>query len=366
MFDADELNRLARFFASEANPDESRNLRAWIDADPTRAAAVRELQHAWQLAAPVVDQDAVTRAWQQLERRRLSRQTERDVGGGHTLPLPRVSTPRSFERVGQQRSRRSLLARGLAAAAAVTVITVGGAVWLRGERATVQGGAGSATAAREYRTARGQRATVTLRDGSVVELGAESRLLVRLGDTGARDLELTGEAIFHVTHDAKRPFVVRARGVWTEDLGTRFAVRAYDDATPVRVLVTEGQVTVRTRAERTAPNTVLNPGDRATLAAAGMVLVDHSSNIDDELAWTRGRFTYRSAPVGEIADAMQRWFDVTVRFEPATLRTEKVTVDMPLTSLGAVLNAITMPLALTHQRNGDTIIVRQTSRGGSR
>ncbi len=56
---------------------------------------------------------------------------------------------------------------------------------------------------------------------------------------------LEGEGYFEVTHDARRPFRVHAGDALTEDLGTRFVVRAYPELAAVDVAVAEGVVSLR-------------------------------------------------------------------------------------------------------------------------
>src|SRR5215207_10043128 len=123
------------------------------------------------------------------------------------------------------------------AAAAVAVATVGG-VWTT-RRAT-------APSTLVASTGRGERRSIQLEDGTRVTIGPSSSVRVMLSKR-ARRVELSGLAQFTVTHEASRPFVVRAGESETTDLGTVFTVRAFPEDSSTTVGVTEGGVSLRLR-----------------------------------------------------------------------------------------------------------------------
>lgn len=93
-----------------------------------------------------------------------------------------------------------------------------------------------------YRTGIGQRSTVSLADGSTVDLNAMTRLDV-VFDRDRRSVRLhEGQAIFHVARQPSRPFVVQAGGRKIVAVGTAFDVRV--DAASLRVTLIEGKVGV--------------------------------------------------------------------------------------------------------------------------
>jgi len=78
-----------------------------------------------------------------------------------------------------------------------------------------------------FEAARGQNRRIDLADGSHVDLGGGSRLLVSLGRSERR-VELAsadGEAAFDVAKDPARPFVIRAGDHAITVVGTEFDVR---------------------------------------------------------------------------------------------------------------------------------------------
>ena len=69
-----------------------------------------------------------------------------------------------------------------------------------------------------------QQRRITLEDGSVVHMDANSRITVLISTTQRQIELLTGRVLFEVTHDPRRPFSVIAGNARTTDLGTRFQV----------------------------------------------------------------------------------------------------------------------------------------------
>jgi len=55
-------------------------------------------------------------------------------------------------------------------------------------------------------------------------------------------VELTGEAFFDVTHNAKQPFVIQTPKAQIKVLGTSFNVAAYRTGDSVKVVVETGTV----------------------------------------------------------------------------------------------------------------------------
>jgi transmembrane sensor len=131
-----------------------------------------------------------------------------------------------------------------------------------------------------FATSAGGYERVTLADGSMVELNANTVITVDYSP-GERHVKLVaGEAHFTVAHDSTRPFIVGARGVAVRAVGTAFNVRLA--SAEVEVLVTEGRVAVATaeksnqRSEVRGQKTDPSPGDFG--AARGLVQAELRAN----------------------------------------------------------------------------------------
>lgn len=183
-------------------------------------------------------------------------------------------------------------AGGLAVAAALAIAVLPG---LRPEQSTTQ----------TFATGKGERQRVTLADGSVLDLNAETRLSVTFA-RDARQVALgEGEAIFDVAHDAERPFTVAAGTRTIRVVGTQFDVRSRDGR--LSVTVASGRVEVRPVAGTDGRTFLLTPGQRLAIGSAG---AEALSAVDPQEAfsWRAGRLVYRDAPLAEVVADLNRQY----------------------------------------------------------
>jgi ferric-dicitrate binding protein FerR (iron transport regulator) len=251
--------------------------------------------------------------------------------------------------------------RRVALAAAALLLVASGALFIRqgaGSRAGASPAQAAHTAEREFRTARGQRAVVNLADGTRVELGAETVLRVAPFGAGARELFLTGQAVFDVVHDSLHPFLVRSGNAVTEDIGTRFSVRAYPGESRVQVLVASGRVALRAVGAPPSTGTLLGPADLGLLDSIGRATVLSGVDSTRYLAWTRDRLIFDNAPLGEVLAEIERWFDVKIELRVRDAGLRRVTLNVPTRSMPEVLGAATAPLGLRFSVTDRSVVIR--------
>src|SRR5439155_775519 len=166
---------------------------------------------------------------------------------------------------------------------------------------------------REYATAPGQRAALTLPDGSRVLLSVGTRLLVPRDYGGVvRSVELEGEAYFVVRHDPARPFLVRTAHGTTEDLGTEFDVRAYREERSLQVVVAAGRVALRGKAAADSV-LMLRPRERGVIESSGSATITTRVSLQHYLAWTRGTLRFDDAPLSSVLGQLERWYDLDIQ-----------------------------------------------------
>lgn len=161
-----------------------------------------------------------------------------------------------------------------------------------------------AAAARIVETAPGMRRTVTLADGSLIELNGGTRLAIDEGTTRLVSLE-RGEAIFRVTHDPSRPFIVRSGTMRLQDVGTVFDV--VRDGAHLGVQVAEGAVMFQPDQERITltAGAALSHNDGQAPRLSGIA-------VDDVGSWRKDRLVFQETPVRLVAAALERSAGVSV------------------------------------------------------
>jgi transmembrane sensor len=158
---------------------------------------------------------------------------------------------------------------------------------------------------RSIETDFGEWQTVTLADGSELQLGPNTLLKLDISDRQRSMMLVRGEAYFKVAKDAARPFLVEANAFSVRAVGTQFAVARRE--AEVIVTVSEGQVRVARRG-----------GDELDPELNVPITADYQLRISDawpvqpnridvryELAWRDRRLMFRSGDT--LADAVEEF-----------------------------------------------------------
>ena len=161
------------------------------------------------------------------------------------------------------------------------------------------------------RVPRGGEYSITLSDGTIVYLNAESELRYPVKFVGEdRRVYLFGEAYFDVVHDKAHPFVVDVKNSTVRVLGTSFDVRAYADEDEVLTTLVQGSVRFSAGKE----SVILEPGEQVVLDKSGRL---ETREVDTYLytAWKDGVFAFKRQRLEEIMKVVARWYDVNVFWE---------------------------------------------------
>ena len=153
--------------------------------------------------------------------------------------------------------------------------------------------------------------TVTLADGSTVELAANARVMIPEDDARAARL-LGGDALFRIVHDPSHPFTVSTANAEIAVLGTTFAVEASDVET--EVVLVEGRVALSPRAKPDQAVT-LAPGQASRVLALDAPSAPARADLG-AIAVSRTVFVAEGTPVGEIARRLSERFDTAVEVDP--------------------------------------------------
>lgn len=169
---------------------------------------------------------------------------------------------------------------------------------------------------------RGGQFFIKLSDGTQVWLNSESQLKfpVAFVEGETRQVELVyGEAYFDVSPSTKHKgskFKVLNKSQEVEVVGTEFNIKAYKDETNVFTTLVEGKVnvTMANRKERLTPNQQLN------LNTITNVSVLKSVDVYDEIAWKEGVFSFKRKSLEDIMIVLSRWYDLEVKFANPELK----------------------------------------------
>ncbi|WP_223648812.1 FecR family protein [Hymenobacter psoromatis] len=222
-----------------------------------------------------------------------------------------------------------------------------------------------------YTSGAGQQRTVTLPDGSVVVLNANSTLTAaaRWTATSPREVWLTGEGYFRVTHLAPRPvadiaaapapvkFVVHAADLSIAVLGTQFDVNSRAGAT--KVVLTSGKVAVERQTLLTREHLLMQPGDLVETSVAQPHLSRRAVPSALYSAWTRGFFEFHQTPVRDIMQLLRDTYGLRVSVADSAILRQRVSGAVAVTKAELLLPALAEILDLQVTRTGNTVRFEQ-------
>jgi len=180
--------------------------------------------------------------------------------------------------------------------------------------------------------------TQKLEDGSEITLNASTKIQVTYYRHQRHIALLQGEAIFNVTKDTNRPFIVETNTAKIKVLGTRFAVNKLSQL--VRVSVDHGSVQVESKAP--VSSIILRNGQVAEVAqdaATGLQTVKLKKNVAaDYFKFATGTVVFNQADIVEIADVLSRYGQRKVTAQGDS--TEKISAVLNTKDIDTFINTL--------------------------
>lgn len=207
-----------------------------------------------------------------------------------------------------------------------------------------------------YQTGKGERRVITLEDGTRIDLNAGSRLTVRLGAKDRRVTMYDAEAVFDVSKDPRRPFLIHVGDRTVRVVGTQFNVRRRDGVESVTVR--RGVVEVSPAAGKAGRSYRLTIGQRLDHREGATGSTIRAAEPDEAMSWRSGRLIYREEPLANVAADLSQYTSTPVRIADA--RTAKLSFSgVLLTDNGAdAVRTLTLLAPVTSTVTPDGILLR--------
>ena len=154
----------------------------------------------------------------------------------------------------------------------------------------------------------GQRIEITLPDGSRVWLNSGARIEYPVVfKKNLRSVKLSGEALFDVSRDTRRPFVVETFACKVEVLGTRFNVNADERHDVFSTALMRGSVRVSSLADP-QQQVVLKPHEKVQLSGGQLSL--RTSDDPNEYLWAEGLISVSGRSFADILHRFEHCYGV--------------------------------------------------------
>lgn len=198
-----------------------------------------------------------------------------------------------------------------------------------------------------FETAIGQTRTVTLKDGSIVELNTHSVIDVQFAQEQRLITLVKGEAFFSVASDKKRPFIVDFGKGSATAVGTAFNV--YRQETNTAITVTEGIVAVRESADIAVPHPEASHITQNQQVKVGNRGVGPMRNIQPnyQLSWRDKTVVFNNTSLTSALEELNRYLKTPVNIKKSTLSDLNISGTFSLNSPDETLDALVAAFDLT-------------------
>ncbi len=313
MQDFDFVLLLQKRFTGEINTGELEILKDWINQSEENARLAQQFQLLW-------EKSTESRPVFSLDLDAEFRQVQSRIQQADEAPPVRVVSMRS---------------RAFRAAAAIAAILV--SVW--GFQQLMPAAAPMLV----ERVSDQAKRQITLPDGTTVWLRQNAKLeFPAKFDDAQRLVKLDGEAYFEVAHRERQPFRIELPGKGNvEVLGTRFNVRANNEATSI--LVRDGKV--RYTPDQKSKGVLLTGGDKAVFQPEQAEIRLSKVRTFNELAWQTGGLEFVRTPLNDVISDLEVFYDVAIKLQNTEMGQCLHTAPLTNQPIDEVLNS----LALTYQ-----------------
>ncbi len=307
-------------------------------ASPECTAEERKTFDAWRSRSP-----AHGRAWAKVE---CVDQGMSQLAGDHAELLAMADAAFAASAAPRRDGRRW---RALALAAGIAAVGV-----FATSMTLLRSGSGVSTY--ESADAANGRRSLTLDDGSTIELDVGTAIEVEMTSAERHIVLLRGRALFQVAHDSSRPFSVIAGEGRTVALGTRFQVDRRGDA--IAVTLAEGSVSVTGLGGLNGQSELLRPGEQLSYAVQPRAWSKREIDLQVATGWERGRLVFHGTPLSEALLEVNRYVDRPIRLEDSSLATLPVSGNFIAGDSDLVVSALVQTLPIVAREQSREILLR--------
>ncbi len=264
----------------------------------------------------------------------------------------------------EQHKPRTLFIPTWLKVAAIVLVTAG-LTWLAMFYYQQQAGAIDSMAYNEIIVPIGEKSQVILSDGTQVWINSGSHFKYPTQfSIQSREVLLSGEAFFDVTHRQGQPFKIFTKDSEIKVLGTAFNVKSYPDEVKTETTVLRGLVSVQGLGRKNPP-VLVRPKqaletrtDSLTTGSAVENTITNNVNVDAVTNWKDQALVFADEPLEDMAVKMERWFNVQITITDDALKKERYNGKFANNeTVYQVLKAIKLTTPIQYKANGNHIII---------
>lgn len=197
----------------------------------------------------------------------------------------------------------------------------------------------SPTVKTHYITERGEQQSAALTDGSIIYLNTQTNLHIDFTEH-YRNIRLhSGEAIFKVAHNPKKPFRVWVKGVMFQALGTEFNIKANQDNIELTVITGEvalvnqsfndtnmllPQNTIKLASNMTldtsdAKTLIVSIGQEAVVENNGVITASIDAIVAKKTSWKARQLIFKHEKLQDVVYEFNRYNTIQIEINSKAL-----------------------------------------------
>ena len=358
---------VARKLSGESSLQEIRELEELLRSHPHLYFSVEIINNLWNKSA-IKDVDQLENAYAE----HIARMKSMGLSTDHEDSKEEHDTPYILHG-----SRNTRIVRKISIAASILVLIAAGIFFYADKKEIpVKDDHASKMA---VSTKNGSRTNIQLPDGSKVWLNSGSTLTYdkQFGHK-IREVVLSGEAFFDVVKDPGKPFIIHTTSMDIKVLGTQFNVKSYANDKLAEASLIHGSIEVSLKKrgsekfllkpkekilvmndriiQSNTPVLVKNQPNERIIAVEKLNYTAKDSTII-ETSWVDHKLIFQNESFEDIAIKMERWYDITVRFEDEQLKNERLTGSFTIEPIDKALQALQISTAFHYTIRGNTIVI---------
>lgn len=205
----------------------------------------------------------------------------------------------------------------------------------------------------------GHKTQVALPDGSTVWLNGDSRLKYNSDFSDARNIELRGEALFHVIKNPKRLFTVNTETLRLEVYGTSFNVKAYPEDIVSEVALVEGSVGLFHDKQLLKK---MVPGEVIAYRSGENKFSTWQGNIGQITSWSADELVIENKTFDEVTKYLERWYGVEITLDKSIQLNNRLSFKVKTESLTELLSIINRITPVTYEISGKQVKIGSTNK----
>jgi transmembrane sensor len=345
---------LVRIIRNEVSPEEREFFEQWLEQSEENKEEFSNILLLWDSFqyANLPSLPPQQEQWEKIEQAILQ----------HSDPEPAVpSFPGYINEVS--RSHRTDTGSGLTWLTRIAAIIIIGITVFFISRTSVEKEIKSVTTAKQtpefsiryytLSTAKGEKATLNLSDGSEITLNSDSRLRYpNFFGMDSREVEFEGEGYFKIASDKTRPFKVKCSNTTTIVTGTEFNIRNRDDELSITVVVGS----VKTFSRKTSEGVDVIKGEMVSLQSNGIFNKPVKVDLSHSIAWRENKIYFSKTPLYRAAAELQRCYSkININIISDSIRNKTITGVFDTNSLEDILSVFSLTLDIRVIRKGHQI-----------